>query len=215
MRFKLVGSITISLILYASYLLILLSLPYLAFERGVDFLATKELIYHLDWWRISFYVHVFSSPFVIVSGLIQFIPYFILKAKKVHKFSGYIYLVFVLFLAGPSGLLISLYANGGYPTQISFTLLSILWIGFTLIAFLYLPKKNWKKHSDWMTRSYALTLSAVTLRLYAYLFDVFRVDLGPIETYQLISILSWPPNLLMSEILIYFGFTERLLRPSQ
>lgn len=211
MRFKILGSITIGFILYTSYLLILLSLPYFAFERGVDFLATKELIYHLDWWRISFYVHVFSSPFVIISGLIQFIPYFIHKAKKVHKFSGYIYISFVLFLAGPSGLLIGLYANGGYITQISFTLLSILWIGFTLLAFLQIPKKNWKKHTDWMTRSYALTLSAVTLRLYAYLFDVFRVDLGPVETYQLISILSWPPNLILSEVLIYFGFTRRLL----
>jgi hypothetical protein len=57
-----------------------------------------------------------------------------------------------------------------------------------------------------MLRSYALTLSAVTLRLYAYLFDVFNLPFGPTETYIIVSYLSWIPNLIFAEICIYHGW---------
>lgn len=193
-------------ILYASYLLIQLSLPYIGFEPSIEFLRTKELIYHLDWWRISFYIHVFSSPIVILSGLFQFSRTILRKHKIVHRRLGMIYLIFVVFISGPSGFLIGLYANGGYPVQISFAILSSLWILFTLLAYLKIRKKEYALHSQWMLRSYALTLSAVTLRLYAFLFDVFNLPFGPTETYIIVSYLSWIPNLLFAEICIRKGW---------
>lgn len=193
-------------ILYANYLLIQLSLPYIGFEPSIEFLRTKELIYHLDWWRISFYIHVFSSPIVILSGLVQFSRTVLRKHKIVHRRLGMIYLIFVVFISGPSGFLIGLYANGGYVVQISFVALSSLWILFTVMAYLKVRKKKYASHSQWMLRSYALTLSAVTLRLYAFLFDVFNLPFDPTETYIIVSYLSWIPNLLFAEICIRKGW---------
>lgn len=199
------------IIAYASYLLILLSLPYIHFEKNVDFLATKQLIYHIRPWRISFYVHVFTSPLVIIAGLLQFNRYVLKKSPRIHHFSGYIYVIVVLLITGPAAFVMSLYANGGYTAQFSFVTLSSLWLLFTFIAYRKIRNGNIESHVKWNLRSYALTLSAVTLRFYAYLFDVFNVDLGPRETYIVIAYMSWIPNLLFVELLIFLKYPKYLL----
>lgn len=198
-------------IAYTSYLLILLSLPYIYFERDVEFLETKQLIYHIKPWRYSFYVHVFFSPIVIISGLFQFNRWIISNKPKVHRILGYIYVISVLLISAPSALIMAFYANGGRVAQTSFVILTLCWILFTWIAFQKAKKGNYTSHVKWMLRSYALTLSAVTLRFYAYLFDVFNVDIPPRETYIIVSYLSWIPNLLFVQLLIRLKYVEYLL----
>ena len=195
-------------IAYASYLLILLSLPYIHFERNVDFLKTKQLIYHLKYWRVSFYIHVFTSPVVIISGLFQFNRWILKNHARIHRISGYVYILTVIFITGPAAFIMSLWANGGRIAQLSFVLLSILWVLFTYLAYHHVKKGSIDRHAKWMLRSYALTLSAVTLRFYAYLFDVVNLDLGPKETYILLAYIAWIPNLLIAEILIKLGYTR-------
>lgn len=202
---------TFVIILYTSYLLILLSLPYIHFERDVEFLETKQLIYHIKLWRYSFYTHVFFSPIVIISGLFQFNRWLITNRPKIHRAFGYVYVVSVLLISAPSALVMSFYANGGRIAQISFVALTICWILCTWIAFQKAKKGNYTSHVKWMLRSYALTLSAVTLRFYAYLFDVFNVNLPPRETYILISYISWIPNLLLVQLLIRLRYVDYLL----
>ncbi|OFZ52789.1 MAG: hypothetical protein A3D92_21555 [Bacteroidetes bacterium RIFCSPHIGHO2_02_FULL_44_7] len=206
-----ISALAFVLISYASYLLILLSLPYIHFEPYVDFLETKQLIYHIRPWRYSFYIHVFTSPLVIIAGLFQFSPWLFRKSLRFHRVSGYVYVSVVLLISGPAAFIMSLYANGGYPAQISFVSLSSLWLIFTFIAFWKARKLDFEAHVKWNIRSYALTLSAVTLRFYAYLFDVFRFELGPRETYILLAYLSWIPNLLFAELLIYWKYPRYLL----
>ena len=211
MKFKILNSFVFISILYASYLLILLSLPYIHFISDIDFLLTKQLLYHIKVWRVSFYVHVFSSSFIILAGLFQFNRFVIHQKKRLHKILGYIYIVLVIFISGPSAFVMSLYANGGIPAQISFTLLSILWILTTVISFLSIRKGKIENHANWLLRSYALTLSAVTLRFYAYLFDVCNIPLHPIDTYIVLTWISWIPNLLICEVLIRKGYIRSLL----
>lgn len=198
-------------IAYTSYLLVLLSLPYIHFERDVDFLETKQLIYHIKPWKYSFYIHVFFSPVVIISGLFQFNRWIIFHKPKVHRILGYIYIISVLLISAPSALIMSFYANGGRIAQTSFVILTLCWILFTWIAFQKAKKGNYTSHVKWMLRSYALTLSAVTLRFYAYLFDVFNIDIPPRETYIIVSYLSWIPNLLFVQLLIKLKYVDYLL----
>ena len=199
-------------ILYASYLLILLSLPYIHFQQNVEFLGTKQLIYHIDLWRISFYVHVFTSPIVILSGLLQFNRWILNKRPKLHRGLGYAYVATVLLISGPSALVMSFYANGGRIAQTSFVLLTFFWIITTLFSFLKAKKGDYLSHTKWNIRSYALTLSAVTLRFYAYVFDVLEIRMGPKETYILLAYLSWIPNLVIAEILILAKYPQFLLK---
>lgn len=199
------------LIAYASYFLILLSLPYFDGESHVDFLRTKQLIYHIKVWRYSFYIHVFTSPIVIVAGLFQFNRWILANWFKVHRISGYVYISVVLLITGPAAFVMSLWANGSYPSQVSFTILSVLWILFTYLAFHHIRKGNIRAHLIWNLRSFALTLSAITLRAYVYLFNAYGPEMGQVETYILVSYLSWIPNLLIVEVLILLKYPEFLM----
>lgn len=198
-------------ILYASYLLLLLSVPYLEMRRGIDFLKTKQLIYHIKHWRYSFYIHVFTSILIITSGLFQFSKTILNNYTRIHRISGSVYLITTLLISGPAALVMSFYANGGYPAQASFVILSILWLGSTFLAYYFVRKKDYEAHGKWMVRSYALTLSAVSLRLYSYLFNVFYFTMDPVDLYILLSWMSWIPNLIAAEILIKSGLVKRLL----
>lgn len=208
---RLVNSAAFLAILYGSYLLILLSLPYIHFKPNVEFLGTKQLIYHIDLWRISFYVHVFTSPIVILAGLLQFNRWILKNYPKFHKALGYVYVVTILIVTGPAALVMSFYANGGRVSQTSFVLLSFFWLLTTLMAFIKIKKGDLLAHTKWTIRSYSLTLSAITLRFYAYLFDVFEVRMGPKETYILLAYLSWIPNLIIAQFLIWGGYPKYLL----
>jgi Predicted membrane protein (DUF2306) len=199
-------------IAYASYLLILLSLPFTSFERDIDFLETKQLIYHIKPWRYSFYIHVFTSPFVIVAGLLQFNRWIIKNKPKIHKVAGYVYIITVLFITGPSALVMSVYANGGRTSQTSFVILSVLWLLFTYLSYRKIKKGEVESHVKWNIRSYALTLSAVSLRFLAYLMDVFNIRLGPEETYLVLAYSSWITNLAIAEVLILLKYPGYLMK---
>jgi uncharacterized membrane protein len=168
---KLVTGIAFIAIFYGSFLLVEITIPFLQLKPNVDFLKTKRLIYHLDWWRYSFYIHVFSSPFVIFSGLFQFNRFVIHRLPKLHRTLGFVYIIALVFIAAPSGFLMGLYANGSYPTQISFTILSTLWIFTTVMAFLKVKQKDYITHAKWMIRSYGLTLSAPLFYIFNRLFQ--------------------------------------------
>lgn len=201
-------------ILYACYLLLLLSIPYLKLKPNIEFLLTKQFVYHIDIWRWAFYLHVFSSIFIIFFGLFQFNKFFIIRLPKTHKIFGYIYVILLLFISGPGALVMSFYANGGVLAQISFVILSFLWIIFTIISVFKIYKKDFINHGKWMLRSYALTLSAVSLRFFLYLFDYFKFNIGPIESYIIVAYSSWIINLGISEILIKKKFIENLFQQS-
>lgn len=200
----------LTILLYATWLLALLSVPYLQVESGIEFLQTKQLIYHIDLWRWSFYTHVFSSVFVLLAGIPQFIPSLIAK-KSFHRISGFLYFSILLLLAGPSGMVMSFYANGGSIAQFGFVSLSILWLLTTLLSLYHLKQTSYLLHAQWITRSYALTLAAITLRFYGFLFDYFKLDFHPVDTYRFLAFASWVPNLILAEILIQFGLIQNLL----
>ena len=96
---------------FFSYLMLRLSLPYLAMRNDVDFLQTKQNVYYINYWRISFYVHVFTSIFVLMAGLTQFNTRIQKRYKKVHRLMGYIYVLLVVFITGPASFMMGWHAH--------------------------------------------------------------------------------------------------------
>jgi len=187
-----------------------LTLPYLNFTYDVEFLLTKQNIIHLKHWRYAFNFHILFSIFSLLAGLTQFSKYILTKHKKIHRIMGYIYVIDVICIAGPSGLIMACYANGTNVSKTSFVLLSLLWILCTTIAIIKVLKKDFIEHEKWMIRSYSLTLSAITLRLLAFILPKF-IHLTAHTEYALIAWLSWTINLLIAEWIIYSKKSSRLL----
>jgi hypothetical protein len=195
---------------FAIYLMFRLSVPYTAIEKNIDFLLTKQKVYQIPYWRYSFYAHVFTSILVLPAGFTQFNKAF--YKKGLHRRLGMIYVVTVLLISAPTGLLMGIHANGGLASKTSFVFLSLLWFLTTLMAFLDVKNKKYESHGEWMLYSYALALSAITFRLYAFGFDLFDVKVRPQEVYVTLTWLSWVPNLVIAQIMIRAGFIRRLYR---
>ncbi|MGZ3864431.1 MAG: DUF2306 domain-containing protein [Bacteroidia bacterium] len=189
------------LILYFTYLMLLLTIPYLSFKLNVEFLLTKQNIIHIKSWRYAFYTHIFTSLFVLLAGAFQFWDHFLKNYRKLHRFIGKMYVFIILLVSGPGALVMSFYANGNLISRTSFVLLSVLWILFTALAFYFALKRKFLLHRKFMIRSYALTLSAITLRLYALVLPGF-IHLNAKEEYAVIAWASWTINLLLAEIII-------------
>src|SRR5688572_20948852 len=126
--------------------MIRITIPYFSLEDDVSFLKIKQWMIHNSFWKFCFFVHVFTSCFLLLAGFTQFSGSLLRKNKKLHRFIGKTYIIILLFLSAPAGLVMSVFANGGWLSQIAFTSLSILWIVFTAMAYRTAVKKDFQSH---------------------------------------------------------------------
>ncbi|MCB9239604.1 MAG: DUF2306 domain-containing protein [Flavobacteriales bacterium] len=182
-------------------LMLRIILPYWSFQTNIGFLRIKQHYLHITPWKVAFFIHALGAVLSLPAGFTQFSDSFRRKRTKWHQRLGKTYLVAVLGIGAPTGLILAWYANGRLPSQIGFTLLAILWFWFTWMAWKSIVYKEIKQHQNWMIRSYALTLSAITLRLWKYvLANTLAPD--PLLLYQVVTWLGFVPNLLVAEWLI-------------
>lgn len=174
---------------------------YIPIRDDAAFLQLKTDYLHIIPWKIAFFIHVFSSILTLFAGFTQFSNSFLKKYPKLHRKLGYTYVINILIVTGPAALMMSFYANGGITSRIAFLTLSILWILFTALALFYALKKKFKLHQAFMIRSYALTLSAITLRIWKMGLANFT-DIPPMDRYRIIAWVGFVLNLLVAEWII-------------
>ncbi|UGS24403.1 DUF2306 domain-containing protein [Flavobacterium channae] len=192
---------------YFSYLLFLITLQYIPYHTDVAFLRIKQDVIVLNHYKVAFFTHVYTSIFLMVFGAIQFSKYIQKNYIKLHRVSGRLYVAILLLLSGPSGLIMSYYANGGLVAQISFLLLSSFWMLFTFLSFYFILKRQVVKHQKFAIRSFALTLSAISLRLFKYLLVLF-FEPFPMDAYRIAAWSGWTFNLLIAKLIIYYKFSR-------
>jgi len=192
------------LLLYSFFCVLMLqiTLQYFPIHFDVAFLRIKQQYVQFTHYKIAFYVHVSFSMFSLLAGFTQFSKVIRTQYRKVHQILGWIYIIAVLVFAAPSGLVIGYYANGGFWSQLAFCLLTVGWFYFTLQALRMLVKHNYKQHQIYMIRSFALTLSAITLRFWKFII-VLMWQPRPMDVYQIVAWLGWVLNLIVAEVIIF------------
>jgi len=181
------------------YLMLAITLRYFPINPNVAFLQIKQSeITSVPSYFYIFYIHVCSSAFTLLAGFTQFSTFLLKRYPIIHKTIGMIYVYTVVLLSGPSGIYIGYYANGGITSKISFILLGILWLLFTILGIRLIKTGNRIGHEKFMLRSFALAFSAITLRLWKVVL-VFFFHPPPMEVYRIIAWLGWIPNLLLIE----------------
>ena len=150
-------------------------------------------------WVFLFYQHIIFGGIALLTGWSQFSKKIRNKKIKVHRSLGKIYVASCL-LSGLAGLYISFFANGGIVASLGFGGLAVSWLFTTSKAYLYIRNKKFDAHENWMTRSYALTFAAVTLRLWIPTLATLGLDF--LQAYIIISWLCWVPNLLVAEWIV-------------
>lgn len=190
-------------LLYFSYLMLLITLQYVPINADVAFLRVKTDVTGLWYYNVAFFTHVYSSMFVLLAGIIQFSSFIRTRFIPLHRWSGRVYVAVIICISGPSGLIMGFYGNGGWIGQLAFCLLAMLWIWFTWKGFFAILSGDLILHKAWMYRSYALTLSAISLRLWKFVL-VYLFEPKPMDLYQLVAWLGWTGNLVIAEVFIYF-----------
>lgn len=144
-------------------------------------------------------VHITASAFAMLIGPFQFLPAVRRTAPQIHRWMGRIYVTACL-VGGGAGAAIALYSASGPIAGWGFMGLAVFWLLTTTMAWLSAMRRDFVAHERWMIRSFALTLAAVTLRL--YLPSAFFLPFSFEQTYTVIAWACWVPNLLIAEAFI-------------
>lgn len=186
---------------YFFWLMLKITLEYIPLDPNVSFLMIKQTeVVQRPEYLIFFYAHVYTSIFVLLSGFLSIIRKNF-GLRNFHRNMGKVYIFLILITAAPSGIYMGLFANGGLFSKVSFVILGFLWWFSTYKAYQLARQKKFKEHKQWMWRSFALTLSAITLRMWKVII-VYLFHPNPMDVYHVIAWLGWVPNILLIEYLI-------------
>ena len=140
--------------------------------------------------------HIIGGGIALLLGTFQMNAGLRKKSPGVHRLMGKIYLMCIL-LSGVGGLVLAWNATGGLFTKAGFGMLGILWLYTGTNAYLAIRKGDIAAHRRWMIRNYALTLAAVTLRIYLPLSMASGATF--LVAYTVIAWMCWVPNLIVAE----------------
>jgi hypothetical protein len=111
---------------------------------------------------------------------------------------GRTYLGVGVVVGGLSGLYMAVFAFGGVVAKLGFACLAVGWLYTGLRAYQAIRRGAVQEHCTWMVRNVALTLAAVTLRIYLPSSMIAAI---PFEVaYPVIAWLCWVPNLVVAEL---------------
>ena len=184
------------------------SLRYLSFNAEV---APEELRPNLVARPFVFYVHTTLAAIALLIGIWQFLP--ATRRSRYHRLAGRVYVACVV-IASIAGFTIALTTEAGPIAATGFAILAVLWLSTTLMAFAKIRARDRVAHRVWMIRSYAVTCSAISLRL------ILPIGTGFGATFNTSYIFSawacWIVNLAIAEFIIRMGpfGKARRLRPA-
>lgn len=141
-------------------------------------------------------VHVAGASTALLIGSVQFSAVLRARWPQVHRWTGRVYVLSCL-TGGVGGIFLAFGSTAGPIATAGFALLGLAWVVTTAQGWRYALLRRFGDHRGWMIRSWALTLSAVTLRIYLPLTSLLGLPF--LESYRAISFLAWVPNLLLAE----------------
>ncbi|WP_157966108.1 DUF2306 domain-containing protein [Cognataquiflexum aquatile] len=146
-------------------------------------------------WYFFLYMHIISGGITILIGWVQFNQTMQKKWTNLHRTIGKIYLISALFCS-LSGIYVGFFATGGWVAAAGFITVACIYFYTSIQGFFHIKKGQILSHQNFMTYSYAVCLSAVTLRLATPTAYVLGLDY--ISSYQIIAWAAWIPNLAIA-----------------
>lgn len=141
-------------------------------------------------------VHAGGASTALLVGAFQFLPQ-VRRRRALHRWLGRAYVAGCI-AGGIAALILAPTTTAGPVASVGFALLGVIWLYVIIQAWRLARVRRFDEHRRWMIRSFALTFSAVTLRLYLPIGPMLGMDF--MDSYVLVSWLSWGPNLLAAEL---------------
>lgn len=142
-------------------------------------------------------IHVIGAATALLVSPFQFLARFRSRRSGLHRLVGRIYVAGCV-AGGISGIPLALGSTAGPVAAAGFGTLAFVWLYVTWRGWRLAVARRFEEHSAWMLRSWALTMAAVTLRIYMPIPPLVGIDFA--DGYRAISWLSWLINLAAVEI---------------
>ena len=136
-------------------------------------------------------VHVAGAATALLIGPFQLAPGARGRRGALHRWMGRAYVAGCL-VGGVGGLVMAFGSTAGPIATAGFGGLGVIWIIATVQGWRLAVARRLDAHRAWMIRSFALTVAAVTLRLYLPLIPLAGVPF--VEGYRAVSFLCWVPT---------------------
>lgn len=156
-----------------------------------------------DHWIV---VHATAASTALMLGTMQLSSAVRRRWPGLHRASGRLYVVGCI-AGAASALVLSAGISTGPVAAWGFGALGALWLHATVQGLRSARARDFARHRAWMIRSYALTLAAVTLRIYLPMSQILGVDFA--LAYRCIAWLAWVPNMVIAEVHIRQGARSR------
>ncbi|MFJ3788848.1 DUF2306 domain-containing protein [Kitasatospora sp. NPDC090091] len=144
-------------------------------------------------------LHIGAGVLALLLGPWQFLPGLRARHPGAHRWTGRAYLVSAA-VTGVGGLLLAPRALVPPVAPVGFAVLGGLTLGASAAAYRAARQRRFDRHRGWAIRSYALILTAVTLRIWLPVFDAAGADFD--TAYAAAAWAPWLINLLVAEYLI-------------
>jgi uncharacterized membrane protein len=171
------------------------------------FLLGRERTFH-GTYEVAFYIHILSSPFVLLNGLVLLSEYVRRRYGGWHRWLGRMQVAVLLVLVLPSAVVMSRHAFAGWAAGVSFILLSVATAMCAVIGVIEARRRRYDRHRRWMVRSYVLICSAVALRLISGAAGLVGVA-NPEQAYIVAAWSSWLMPLAVYEVVERAGWRKR------
>ncbi len=160
--------------------------------------SMPHMVQHLDGRSLALFAHICIAPLVLAIVPFQFSTRIRSARPRLHRWMGRCYGLGIL-ISGVAGFSLAIGTNAGPVASAGFAALAVLWIAVTARAIWLATQRRIAEHQLWMIRSAALTLAAVTLRLYLpFLVMGFGFQTG----YMIVAWACWVPNVIAAEWII-------------
>jgi hypothetical protein len=145
------------------------------------------------------YIHIVGAATALLTGPLNFVAGVRAPWPNLNRWVGRIYVTGCL-LGGVGGLVAAFGSTAGPIVAAGFGLLAVCWIMANVQGWRMARARRFAEHRKWMIRSFAMSLAAVTLRLYMALLPILHFPV--LEGYRAISFLCWIPNLIVADFYI-------------
>lgn len=149
---------------------------------------------------IAIVLHALGASFAPLLGLLQWSTRLRRRWPALHRGMGRVYLVAGAGVGGTAALWLSFFAYGGPVVRTGMSVVAVIWIVSSGVAYAAIRAGDVAAHRRWMMRSVALALGGVTLRIYLPLLSL--ADVPFLYAYRIAAWSSWIPNLVIAEVLL-------------
>ncbi|UVS79889.1 DUF2306 domain-containing protein [Actinokineospora sp. UTMC 2448] len=135
--------------------------PYLGLDPALSRVPEGSSIYYP-----ALLAHIGFGAVAMVSGFCQVWPWFRKRHRAAHRVLGRVYVFAGVLPSATAGLIVGAMSPFGPVGRVSLVLLASIWFGSTITGYVKARRRSFAEHRVWMIRSYTLTLSTITNRIW-------------------------------------------------